>query len=74
MNNDKPKIDKGRWVQLYTDLFEMIVNEYHEGDYTSLSDSQQDDLRDLILNVMRDNLDNDFNQGVTEETEINVHD
>jgi hypothetical protein len=70
---DKPKLDVGRWTQLLTDIYDMIINEYHEGDADSLKSFEQDDLRDLILNVMNDNLAKDFPIGLTKNTKVTIH-
>ena len=53
---DKPLISRDRWVLFYTDLYDMIIAEYHEGDDTQLKVHERDDIRDLITNVMRDHL------------------
>tara|TARA_R100000231_G_scaffold19287_1_gene19222 strand:+ start:903 stop:1103 length:201 start_codon:yes stop_codon:yes gene_type:complete len=61
------KLPKDVWVSLYGKLFDTISTLRWNSSVTD------DDVRDEVLNIMTLYFDRGFKTGITEETEINVH-
>ena len=62
------KLPKDVWVSLYGKLYDTIESADSQKKY------KHDDVRDEVLNIMNFYFDRGFKTGITEETEINVHD
>ena len=61
------KLPRDVWVSLYGRLHDTLSHA------TRIKELKSDDVRDEVLNIMNEYFDRGFKTGITEETQINVH-
>jgi len=66
------KLPKDVWVSLYGRLHDILSKYMLHSDIDG-KEAMDDDVRDEVLNIMNEYFDRGFKTGITEETEINVH-
>ena len=66
------KMNKEQWLKLYTDIHEMIMHRYTAPE--RLTHDKFVDIRDDILNILSANFERDWEQGLTKETKVTIHD
>ena len=67
----KLKMNKEQWLNMYTDIHKMIMHRYTAPE--KLTHAKFVDIRDDILNILSANFERDWEQGLTNETKVTIH-
>ena len=67
------KLPRDVWVSLYGRLHDILSHATKTKEYQKMYGVNSNDVSDEVLNIMTEYFDRGFKTGITEETEINVH-